>query len=102
MDLPDVQTFHQKVLHVSGPVLVAFVAQGCGWCEKFKPELAKLAQTSPIPIYTIHAQNAGPLLQQYHISGFPHVLVFKDGKVVKEHSGYTDLSSLLHLLSVLI
>ena len=102
VDLPDEAAFNERVMKGSGPIVVAFVAQGCGWCEKFKPELAKLVKIYGGPVYTMHAQNAGPILERLGISGFPHLVVFEDGRVKTEQSGYVDLQTLKKLIMGLV
>jgi len=102
VDLPNEASFDERVMKASGTIIVAFVAQGCGWCEKFKPVLAQLVKVYDGPVYTMHAQNAGPILERLGITGFPHLVVFEKGKIKAEQSGYVDLEALKTLIMGLL
>jgi thiol-disulfide isomerase/thioredoxin len=78
-------------------VVVALLAQGCSWCKKLQPELHKAAKQSRVPVYTVHASKAGPLLKQLKVNGFPHIIKFKNGAPAKQQPGYTTADKLLQL-----
>lgn len=91
-------TFEQK-LKSEPQFAVAFVSNGCGWCTKLKPELIAAAKKSKIPVYTLYSHNAKDLLGRYKINGFPHILKFKNGKVVGEQPGFAPQDKLVVFLN---
>ena len=110
------------------PVVVAFMAGFCGWCKKMIPYMDDLAAKVPaskadiiigfmdassneianldpvkeaknIKIY----YNAGELMQEQGVNGFPTIMLFKDGKQVQAWRGYspTHVDSILNTLNTL-
>lgn len=71
------------------PVVVAFMADGCGWCQKLKPEYHQAAKKSKVNLYTMYAQRDGvmPILKQFNIRGFPTVYKLYNGQIVSEYKG---------------
>ena len=96
------------------PVVVAFMAGFCGWCKKMVPYMDELAGKVPsaqadviiafmdesasslknlepvkaaqnIKIY----YNAGDLMQEQGVRGFPTIMLFKDGQQVETWHGYS-------------
>jgi len=96
------------------PVLIAFMAGYCGWCKKMIPYMDQIAakvdpskvdviigfmdtdpnglralepvrNTKDIDIY----YNAEPLMKEYGVTGFPTIMLFKDGKQVQTWGGYS-------------
>lgn len=96
------------------PVVVAFMAGFCGWCKKMVPYMDELAGKVPstqadviiafmdgsssnlknldpvkaaknIQIY----YNAGELMQEQGVRGFPTIMLFKDGKAAETWRGYS-------------
>lgn len=96
------------------PVVVAFMAGFCGWCKKMLPYMDNLAKQVPankadvivafmdstsnelvnldpvkeaknVKIY----YNAQELMQEQGVSGFPTIMLFKDGKQVQTWRGYS-------------
>jgi hypothetical protein len=64
-----------------GPIAVVFVADGCGWCTKLKPEHAKATQMTKVPIYMFNASIPGAqdVLTKLGISGFPTIMILGGG-----------------------
>lgn len=56
---------------------------GCGWCEKFEPEwekFEKLAKEKGILTRKVNAKEETDEVQQKGITGFPTVIITKNGK----------------------
>ena len=75
------------------PVIVAFVAENCGWCKKFKPnyvEAAKKLDNLPgVNLHTLHvnSQKKMEICKVFNVRGFPTLLcVYKD-RVLSEYKG---------------
>lgn len=110
------------------PVVIAFMAGFCGWCKKMLPYMDELAKQVPaskadviigfmdatsnelvtldpvkqaknVKIY----YNARELMQSQGVSGFPTIILFKDGKQVKTWRGYSPnhVESILNTLNTL-
>jgi thiol-disulfide isomerase/thioredoxin len=71
------------------PVVVAFLADGCGWCTKLKPEYHKAASKSKHPLHTLYAHRDGAMdiLKMFQIAGFPTIYIIHKGKVLDEYKG---------------
>ena len=110
------------------PVVIAFMAGFCGWCKKMLPYMDELAKQVPeskadviigfmdetskdlvnldpvkqaknVKIY----YNSRELMQSQGVSGFPTIILFKDGKQVKTWRGYSPnhVESILNTLNTL-
>lgn len=96
------------------PVVVAFMAGFCGWCKKMLPYMDDLAKQVPASKADViiafmddtsdelvkldpvkQAKNikiyykATELMQDQGVSGFPTIMLFKDGKQVQAWRGYS-------------
>jgi len=108
------------------PVVIAFMAGFCGWCKKMLPNVDELAKKVPAskadviigfmdPTSTEIADlepvkaaknvkiyyNAGELMREQGVSGFPTIILFKDGKQVQAWRGYSPnhVDSILNTLN---
>lgn len=67
------------------PIIYFYYMNGCGWCEKMKPEWAKCeqkAKTKGFITKKVSADEAGDKLEQLNINGFPAFVIEKNGKEV--------------------
>ena len=80
-----------------GLVLVDFTASWCGWCKKLHPILEEIAaeNSSKLTVAQIDADKNTSVVRKYEIEGYPTMLLFKDGKLVKTIVGYKDKANLL-------
>jgi thiol-disulfide isomerase/thioredoxin len=64
--------------------VIFFYMNGCGWCEKFKPEWEKFKQMAGKQVITeeIEASKMTPE-QQKKVRGFPTILIVKGGKEIE-------------------
>ncbi|WDE95329.1 thioredoxin [Lentisphaera profundi] len=88
VDLTD-KDFKENVIQQKGIVLVDFHATWCGPCKQLSPEIHKLAETykGKAKIVKVDVDKAPKISKQYNIQYIPHVLLFKDGKLVKVVEG---------------
>lgn len=70
--------------------VVAFVMQGCGWCDKLKAELKGVDRTN-IPIYLVDQASAGAqeFIQKLRIEGFPTIYKLSSQKAQKYEGSRT-------------
>lgn len=72
-----------------GVVLVDFFATWCGPCKMLTPELEGLAKDKKdIKILKIDIDKYPVVAQKHSIMSVPTLLLYKDGKIVGNTSGY--------------
>ena len=88
------QEFTSLVIDSDKPVLVKFYATWCGPCKLLAPSIAKLSQEyqGRIVFVSVDGDQAPELMRAYEVPGYPTVLIFADGKVVRRIEGYRKIS----------
>lgn len=82
--------FNEIVLDKKGMVLVDFWASWCGPCKMLAPVLSQIAEENEdIIVGKVNVDEEMALAQAFGIQSIPTVILFKDGKPVKENVGYT-------------
>jgi len=82
-------TFQQDVIENSKPVLVDFWAPWCGPCRMVGPIIDSLSDQfkGKAEVVKLNVDENPLAASQYGIRGIPTVLIFNQGKVVKEFVG---------------
>lgn len=90
--LPDVTqaTFQKDVLSSDMPVLVDFWAPWCGPCRMLAPVVEKIAaaHAGKAKFVKLNTDENPQLAGEYHVSGIPCLILFKDGKAVDRMVGF--------------
>lgn len=87
-DLTD-QFFATKVEKISGLALVDFYGPDCQPCDKLLPHLQRLAvQQSVVKIFRMDATKNPQTSKKYSVTGWPHLILFENGKPIDERIGY--------------
>ena len=96
----DDSTFEAEVLQSPVPVLVDLWASHCQPCLMLKPVLAALAESlgDKVKIVTVDVAVNERLVNDYHISAVPTLLVFKNGKERDRMVGLKDMKYLKEAL----
>ncbi|MEG2646078.1 MAG: thioredoxin [Clostridia bacterium] len=83
------ENFEEEVLKAEKPILVDFFATWCGPCQMLGPVLEKISNSRvQFDIAKINIDEELYLAQKYNIQVVPTMLIFKNGKIVKQLEGY--------------
>lgn len=97
---PNTNEFN-ALIKEEGVVLVDFFATWCGPCKMLAPELEKLADAmkDKAKVVKIDVDQEQALAQTYKIMSVPTLLVFKNGELVDQKSGFAPYPALEQLLT---
>lgn len=87
--------FKENVLDNNGLVLVDFWADWCGPCKMLAPVISQIAQENEnIMVGKINVDEEPELAQAFDIQSIPTVILFKNGKPIKQNIGFTSKENL--------
>lgn len=94
--------FETEVLKSEKPVLVDFWATWCPPCRLLGPVIAEIAeeQITSLKVGKVDVDEQKELASQFNIMSIPTMILFKDGKVVKEILGYKLKEEILELINL--
>ncbi|MBO4855893.1 MAG: thioredoxin [Bacilli bacterium] len=91
--------FNEKI--ASGRVLVDFYATWCGPCKMLAPileEVDERKEAGDLLIVKIDVDEAGEIAARFGIQSIPTLILFENGKAVKNALGYMPKPQLLNFL----
>ena len=90
------QNFEQEVLKSEKPVLVDFWAAWCGPCQMMGPIVDELAEEmkDKVKIGKLNVDENRETATNYSVMSIPTLIIFKDGKVVKQLVGVQNKDNL--------
>ncbi len=98
------QNFEEQVLKASLPVLVDFYADWCGPCRLIAPIVEDLAKEYDGKLIVGRLDVDANVLTagKYGVMSIPTLIVFKNGKVVKQMVGYQGKENLTREVTQLL
>ena len=92
--------FRQEVVESDKPVLLDFWADWCGPCKMMGPVVDEIAGERPdIKVGKVNVTEQQELAAAFQIMSIPALMVFQDGKVVRQSVGARPKEQILSLLS---
>ena len=93
------ENFEQKVLQSAKPVLLDFWASWCGPCRMLSPVVDEVAEErTDVKVGKVNVDEQPELAGQFGVMSIPTLLVFEQGKLVRQAVGARPKASVLDLL----
>jgi thioredoxin 1 len=83
----------------SGEVLVDFFATWCGPCRMMEPILEEIVEELDIKVLQVDIDKFQNIAMNYQVMSIPNLILFKDGKPVKQNVGYMPKTNLVNWLN---
>lgn len=91
MKISTQKDFHKEVIEDSynKPILVDFWAEWCGPCRMLSPILEKLEKeyNGRWKLVKVNTDQEPQLAMQFRVTGIPHCVLFKEGRVIDSFTG---------------
>ena len=93
------QTFPQEVLQSNETVLVDFWAAWCGPCRMLSPIVDEVAEErTDVKVGKVNVDEQPDLAAEFGVMSIPTLLLFENGKLVRQAVGARPKSGVLELL----
>ncbi len=93
------ENFAQEVLQSEKPVLLDFWARWCGPCRMLSPIVDEVAEErGDVKVGKVNVDEQPELAGEFGVMSIPTLLVFEQGKLVRQAVGARPKASVLELL----
>lgn len=93
--------FEQEVLKSEKPVVVDFWAEWCGPCRMVGPVIEEIAsENDDVKVCKLDVDNNQGTAANYGVMSIPTIILFENGEVKKQVTGYMPKEQLLAQLGI--